>query len=118
MGNRLNTNVTSGVKNQAAGSNECYMYVDLKGGGKLVELMKKANRTKNYTELDETIRNELNRFLYNGGQGKIVHIREIVKIRCEGKGIKLDAKNNNLEMTEYEAMTDDDSDHLKKHGLR
>lgn len=116
MGNRLNSNVTSGVKQQAAGSTGFYSYIDLKGGGELVELMKKANRTKNYKELDETIKNELKRFLYNDGQGKIVHIRDIVQARCKDKGLKMDPKNNNLEVTEREAMTDDDSDYLKKHG--
>ena len=116
MGNRLNSNVTSGVKQQAAGDTGFYNLIDLKGGGELVELMKKANRTKNYKELDETIRDNLKRFLYNGGEGKIVHIREIVQQRCKDKGLKLDNKNNNLEVTDFEAMTDDDSDYLKKHG--
>ena len=75
MGNKVSSNVTSGVKKQAAGETKIYKLLDLKGGGELVELMKKANRTKNYKELDERIREGLKPYLYNDGQGKYVHIR-------------------------------------------
>ena len=74
MGN-INSNVTSGVKEQAAGQTKkfkLYQYLDMKGGGELVELMKKANKTKNYVELDETIKEGLKQFLYNEGNGKKV----------------------------------------------
>ena len=75
MGNKLNSNVTSGVKKQAAGITKIYQLLDLKGGGELLELMKKANRTKNYKELDDRIKEGLKPYLYNDGEGKYIHIR-------------------------------------------
>ena len=49
--------ITSGVKAQAAGtSKDIYKYVNLGGGGLLVELMKKANKTKDYSEVDRVIK--------------------------------------------------------------
>ena len=49
--------ITSGVKEQAAGSSkDLYKYVNLGGGGLLVDLMKKANRTKDYSEVDRVIK--------------------------------------------------------------
>ena len=116
MGNKLNTNVTSGVKAQAAGDTAFYRLINLGGGGELVELMRKANRTKNYEELDTRMREGFKEFMYNNGQGKIIHIRELVLARCRDKGVHLDVKNNNLDVNDMEAMTDDDSDYLKKHG--
>ena len=112
----MNTNVTSGVKDQATGgTKKMYEFIDAKGGGSLTELMKKANRTKNYKELDETIKEGLKQFLYNDGEGKIVHIQDIVAARCADTGIVPKKSNNNLEMADMEAMADDD-DLLKKHG--
>ena len=52
MGN-TGSHITSGVKAQAAGtSKDLYKYIDLGGGGELVDLMKKANRSKDYSEVD------------------------------------------------------------------
>lgn len=119
MGNKLNSNVSSGVKAQAAGETIFYRFINLKGGGELVELMKKSNRTKNYKELDERIRDGFKDYMENEGRGKMIHIRELVKARCVEKGINLDVKNNNLDVKDMEAMTDDtDGDYLrlKKHG--
>lgn len=93
---------------------EMYNFIDLKGGGELVELMKKANRTKNYHELDEKIRNELKQFLYNDGEGKTVHISEIVMARCKEQGLtNIGRRKKDLEM---EAMVGDADIHLRKHG--
>lgn len=118
MGNKMNSNIASGVKAQAAGNAAAYRFVDVKGGGELVELMKKANRTKNYKELDERIRDGFKDYMENEGRGKMVHIRELVKLRCAEKGINLDLKNNNLDVKDMEAMTDDtDGDYFKKHGM-
>ena len=115
MGN-THTQVTSGIKKQAAGMTEMYNFTDLKGGGELVELMKKANRTKNYRELDDKIRNELKRFLYRDGAGKVVRVSEIVAARCKEQGLtNIGGKNLNREL-EVEAMVDDYDLHLRKHG--
>ena len=70
MGNKNTSNVSSGVKAQAAGEIKLYHLADLKGKGMLVDLMKQANKTKNYTELDEKIRG-LNSYLYNDGNCKV-----------------------------------------------
>lgn len=114
MGN-THTQVTSGIKKQAEGKREIYKYTDLKGGGELVELMKKANRTKNFHELDEKIRNELKRFLYDDGKGKVIHINTIVEARCKEQGLTSigGKKKRHLEV---EAMVPDDDTHLRKHG--
>ena len=50
MGNKLNSNVSDAVKQQAAGQTPIYQFINVKGGGELVELMKKASRSKNYRE--------------------------------------------------------------------
>jgi hypothetical protein len=70
MGNKLHSNVADAVKAQAAGETPIYKFINLKGGGDLVELMKKAVRTKNYRELDERIRDGFKPFLYHDGQGR------------------------------------------------
>lgn len=46
-----------------------YQLVDLFGGGRLVELMKEAMRTKNFDEVDKCIRTEVKEYLYNEGNG-------------------------------------------------
>jgi len=52
MGNKLsNSEVADAVKQQADGQTAMYQFINLKGGGELVELMKKASRTKNYNEV-------------------------------------------------------------------
>lgn len=80
MGN-TDSNVTNAVRQQAAGEGNrfaLYSFIDANGGGKLVELMKKANRTRNYKELDDCIDNEMKPFFYNEGAGKMVHVKELV----------------------------------------
>ena len=54
---------------------EIYQLIGRKGEGKLVDLVKKANRTKNFVELDECIRTDVKAFLYNDGEGKMVYIK-------------------------------------------
>lgn len=81
MGN-TESNVTSGVKKQADTSSiQMYNLVDLKGGGLLVELMKKAAQMKNYAELDEAIKTKVEPFLYNKGEGKLIPISQLVLMR-------------------------------------
>ncbi|BES93682.1 nanchung [Nesidiocoris tenuis] len=81
MGN-TESNVVSGVKKQADTSSiKLYKMVDLKGGGLLVELMKRAAQTKQYAELDHAIKTKVEPFLYNKGQGKLMPISQIVLMR-------------------------------------
>ncbi|XP_065339476.1 transient receptor potential cation channel subfamily V member 5 [Cloeon dipterum] len=81
MGN-TESNVTSGVKKQAGGAlQEVYKLVDLKGGGLLVELMKRATQTKQYAELDHAIKTKVEPYLYNKGEGRKIPISQIVLLR-------------------------------------
>ena len=76
--------VAEGVKKQGdSGARELYKLVDLKGGGSLVDLMKKAKWTKDYRPLDTAISTEVVQFLINGGEGEYVLISELVKARSE-----------------------------------
>jgi len=62
MGNKLHSNVVAdAVKRQAAGQTAIDQFINVKGGGELVELMKKATKTKNYDQVERCIRE------YNSG---------------------------------------------------
>ncbi|KAL5011500.1 hypothetical protein ScPMuIL_010051 [Solemya velum] len=79
--------VADGVKAQGdSESCELYKLVDLKGGGQLIDMMKKARWTKNYQDVDEKIKNELIQYLYNGGKGKMIPISDLVMKRNNGNG--------------------------------
>ncbi|XP_052249252.1 transient receptor potential cation channel subfamily V member 6-like isoform X4 [Dreissena polymorpha] len=72
--------VAQGVKQQGE-ARKLYDLVNLKGGGQLIELTKKAGWTKNYEELDATIVEVVPKFLYNNGEGKKVPIVDLVMTR-------------------------------------
>lgn len=60
MGN-TESNVTSGVKKQAGVSTQpLYKFVNLKGGGLLVDMMKRACQNKQYAEIDHAIKTKVN----------------------------------------------------------
>ncbi|CAF3232742.1 unnamed protein product [Rotaria socialis] len=83
MGNTT-SEVASGVKAQINSDGqgpELYRFVDLKGSGEFIDVMRVANRTKDYTQIDALIHEHIPRFLYNSGDGKLVTISEIVKRR-------------------------------------
>lgn len=81
MGN-TESNVAGGVKKQADTSSiQMYKLVDLKGGGLLVELMKKAAQNKNYSELDEAIKLKVEPLLFNKGEGKLIPVSQLVLMR-------------------------------------
>ncbi|XP_076174002.1 transient receptor potential cation channel subfamily V member nanchung [Ptiloglossa arizonensis] len=81
MGN-TESNVASGVKKQTdAGSILMYNLVDLKGGGLLVDMMKRATQTKQYAELDHALRTKVEPYLYNKGRGKWIPIEKLVLLR-------------------------------------
>jgi hypothetical protein len=73
MGN-TRSDVNDSVKAQAGGEGgpEIYNIINLNGGGILINLWKDAIRTKNYTEVDNYIKNELKSWMYNNGQGQNV----------------------------------------------
>jgi hypothetical protein len=49
-----------------------YKYITNSNEGLLIKLAKKAFKTKDFTELDTVIRNEVVQFLYNQGDGENV----------------------------------------------
>lgn len=62
MGN-TESNVTSGVKKQAGVSTQpLYKLVNLKGGGLLVDMMKRACQNKQYAEIDHAIKTKVREF--------------------------------------------------------
>ncbi|KAK3576059.1 hypothetical protein CHS0354_018328 [Potamilus streckersoni] len=117
MGNT--TVVASGVKNQADNASKIlYQLVNLKGGGELVELIKRARWTKNYTDLDRKILTEVPKFLYNGGQGKRIPIVELVMARNkerQKRRVKFgkDKQNKAKELAEIDMiLTDAEGNYL------
>ncbi|XP_041370435.1 transient receptor potential cation channel subfamily V member 5-like isoform X2 [Gigantopelta aegis] len=87
--------VADGVKKQGdSGCKELYGLVDLKGGGSLVELMKKAKWTKDYDPLDEALKTEVVNYLIKGGEGECVPISELVKARSKEAGRRTKSKTN------------------------
>lgn len=59
MGN-TESNVTSGVKKQAGVSTQkLYKLVNLKGGGLLVDMMKRAINNKQFAEIDHAIKTKV-----------------------------------------------------------
>ncbi|KAK4879350.1 hypothetical protein RN001_007496 [Aquatica leii] len=86
MGN-TESNVTSGVKKQAGPSLQAiYKLCDLKGGGLLVELMKRAVQNKQYAEVDHAIKMKVEPLLYNKGKGKYIPISQLVLLRNKERG--------------------------------
>lgn len=54
------SNVTSGVKKQAGVSTQqLYKFVNLKGGGLLVDMMKRAINNKQFAEIDHAIKTKV-----------------------------------------------------------
>ena len=39
----------------------------------LIDLMKQASKTKDFTKVDQAIVEKITPFLYNGGKGKLIH---------------------------------------------
>lgn len=73
MGNS-ESEVNDSLKAQAggAGGPECYKLIAVGPGGSIVGAMKTAMQTKDYTEVDEMIKTEIPRYLYNDGAGEMV----------------------------------------------
>ncbi|CAH0722828.1 unnamed protein product, partial [Brenthis ino] len=81
MGN-TESNVTSGVKKQAGTSEQkLYKLIDVKGGGLLVDMMKRAVQNKQYAEIDHAIKTKVEPFLYNKGKGRYIPISHLVLLR-------------------------------------
>jgi transient receptor potential cation channel subfamily V protein 5 len=72
MGNTA-SDVTNNVKAQAdAAESATYKLVNMKGGGELISLMETAKLTKDYTSVNEQIKQKVSGLLYNEGKGEYV----------------------------------------------
>jgi hypothetical protein len=73
MGN-ASSDVNDSLKAQAdSGANvEMFKILNFGSEGALEVLMKEASKSKNYTQVDEYIKTEVSKFLYNDGQGEHV----------------------------------------------
>lgn len=81
MGN-TESNVTSGVKKQAGVSTQSlYKLVNLKGGGLLVDMMKRAAQSKQFAEIDHAIKTKVEPYLYGKGSGKYIPVSALVLLR-------------------------------------
>jgi hypothetical protein len=73
MGNTT-SDVNDSLKAQADSEHgpELYKLVNVNDGGILASMMKTALLTKDFTEVDNFIHQEVVKYLYNGGQGEFV----------------------------------------------
>ena len=97
MENRVSAEEAKGagkdvIQQTQKGSNELYEYVDLDGGGRLVEAFRRARATKNFAEVEELIDGFGSKFLYNNGTGKEVDIAELVQWRHQSREVQLPSK--------------------------
>ena len=83
------------IKQTQKSSNELYKYVDLSGGGNLVDEFRKAQATKNFSEVEKLIEGFREKFLYNNGAGKDIEIRELVQWRRQSREDKVPSKKEN-----------------------
>ncbi len=117
MGARLSAgNVTSGVKEQAAGATrELYKFLDLNGGGELVTLMKDAKKSKikDYSLVDERIKVGLKQFLYDEGRGQWTHVKHQIQCRLKDKGVS--APKKMMLPTEKELSELEELKHMKEY---
>ncbi|XP_062582287.1 transient receptor potential cation channel subfamily V member 5-like isoform X4 [Saccostrea cucullata] len=111
MGNKVST-VGDDVKRQGEGSGvdsraaDVYKMVDLKGGGDLVEMTKRARWTKNFKELDDTIQEKVKPFLYDGGRGKKIPITEIIDRRNKARSSAIKSSSKDKQRKAGEALLD------------
>ncbi|KAI4495347.1 hypothetical protein M0804_001548 [Polistes exclamans] len=126
MGN-TESNVASSVKKQTDTSSiVLYKFVDLKGGGLFVDMMKRATQTKQFAELDHALRTKVEPFLYNKGKGKWIPIEKLVLLRNKDRPRHkmlppLKAMENPADYDIDKDLNDDDVDETKidksKHRL-
>ncbi|XP_022322067.1 transient receptor potential cation channel subfamily V member 5-like isoform X7 [Crassostrea virginica] len=107
MGNKIST-VGDDVKRQGEGSGansraaDVYKLVDLKGGGELVEMMKRARWTKNFKEIDDTIQEKIKPFLYDGGRGKKIPISEVIDQRNKARSSTIKSASKDKQKRAHE----------------
>jgi hypothetical protein len=76
MGNAV-SDINDNVKAQAGGERtdtlEIYKLINVSGGGELVRLTKAAIQSKDFSHLDNFIKSEVIKYLYNYGNGEHVN---------------------------------------------
>lgn len=71
-----------GDEDQVLGKAGLYHYVNLQGGGELVDLTKAAIKSGNFDELEAKIASpELKKFMYNDGAGAYIPVTELIEKR-------------------------------------
>ena len=93
MGNNASAQEAKGagkdvIKQTQKSSNELYEYVDLNGGGKLVEAFRRGQARKDFTEAEELIEGFRGKFLYNDGFGKDIEVKELVQWRNQSRDVQ------------------------------
>lgn len=83
------------IKQTQKSSNELYKYVDLNGGGNLVDAFRRAQATKNFSEVEQLIEGLREKFLYNNGVGKDIEVRELVQWRRQSREDEVPSKKEN-----------------------
>jgi len=83
------------IKQTQKSSNELYKYVDLNGGGNLVDAFRRAQATKNFSEVEKLIEGFREKFLYNNGVGKDIEVRELVQWRRQSREDEVPSKKKN-----------------------
>ncbi|CAJ0938885.1 unnamed protein product, partial [Mesorhabditis belari] len=68
-----------------------YRLVDMHGGGELIPWMRYAHKTGDHSIIDGFIDIRVREFLYKGGEGKLVTVTELVKIRNKQRNAMLSA---------------------------
>uniref|UniRef100_A0A1I7U767 ANK_REP_REGION domain-containing protein n=1 Tax=Caenorhabditis tropicalis TaxID=1561998 RepID=A0A1I7U767_9PELO len=68
-----------------------YKMVDMHGGGVLIKLARKCKEIDSFELLDAYIDQEVRKYMYNGGKGKLMPIAELVKERNKERNAKLGA---------------------------
>ncbi|EFO88437.1 CRE-OCR-1 protein [Caenorhabditis remanei] len=68
-----------------------YKMVDMHGGGVLIKLARKCKEMDCYEMLDAYLDQEVRKFMYNGGKGKLMPVAELVKARNKERNAKLGA---------------------------
>ncbi len=82
--NRQNLDIASLQVEELKECPEIYKVIGLKQGGELVQLMKMAQKSKDYSKVDEYISTKCSQYLYKDGAGEMVFkmINYSRKISC------------------------------------
>lgn len=99
MGNKASAQEAKGagkdvIQQTQKSSNELYEYIDLNGGGNLLEAFRRAQATKNFSEVEELIEGFRSKFLYNEGAGKDIDVAELVQWRRQSREVQEPKKQN------------------------